>query len=51
MGRRILVVDDEVSVRSLFTELFQNNGCEVLAVETAAQALETLKEQTTYVIF
>ena len=51
MGRRILVVDDEVSVRSLFTELFQNNGCEVLAVETAAQALEIIKEQTADVIF
>lgn len=51
MGRRILVVDDEVSMRSLFTQLFQNNGCEVLAVETAAQALEIIKEQTANVIF
>lgn len=52
MGKRILVVDDEISVRSLFTELFQNNGCEVLAVKTAAaQALEIIKEQTADVIF
>jgi CheY-like chemotaxis protein len=49
--KKILVVDDERSIRDLFTDTFNDAGYEVRAAETGEQALEILKEERIDVIF
>jgi len=49
--KKILVVDDEQSIRDLFTDTFNDAGYEVRAAETGEQALEILKEERIDVIF
>ena len=51
MKKKILVVDDERSIRDLFTDTFNDAGYEVRAAETGEQALEILKEERIDVIF
>lgn len=51
MKKKILVVDDEQSIRDLFTDTFNDAGYEVRAAETGEQALEILKEERIDVIF
>ena len=51
MKKKILVVDDERSIRDLFTDTFNDAGYEVRAAETGEQALEMLKEERIDVIF
>jgi DNA-binding response OmpR family regulator len=49
--RKILVVDDELSIRDLFADTFNDVGYEVRVAETGEQALEILKEERIEVIF
>jgi CheY-like chemotaxis protein len=49
--KKILVVDDERSIRDLFSDTFNDAGYEVRAAETGEQALEILKEERIDVIF
>lgn len=51
MNKKILVVDDELNIRDLFTDTFNDAGYEVRAAETGEQALEILKEERIDVIF
>ena len=44
-GRRLLLVEDDVSVAAVALELLQGLGLEVRAVETAPQALDLLKQE------
>jgi DNA-binding response OmpR family regulator len=50
MGK-ILVVDDEPSVRELFQEAFSEAGYDVLLAEGGEQALDILKNESADVIF
>ena len=49
--RKILVVDDEVSIRDLFQSVFTEAGYEVLLAEGGKEALVILKMHDTDVIF
>ena len=51
MERKILVVDDEMSVRDLFEDAFCDIGYDVRSAEGAEQALDILKEEYIDVIF
>ena len=51
MEKKILVVDDELSIRDLFTDTFNDVGYEVRVAETGEQALEILKGERIDVIF
>ena len=44
-GRRLLLVEDDVSVAVVALELLEGLGLEVRAVETAPQALDLLKRE------
>ncbi|HEY8210222.1 MAG TPA: response regulator [Myxococcaceae bacterium] len=48
--RRILVVDDENSVRVLLVSVLSREGYQVLPFETAEQALEELRRQPAHLI-
>jgi DNA-binding response OmpR family regulator len=48
---KILVVDDEASVRELFTGVFGDEGYEVVAAEDGNAALDILKQDNIDVIF
>jgi DNA-binding NtrC family response regulator len=45
-GRRILVVDDDVQVRELYTRVLGNAGYDMLAAENAEQARACLEAET-----
>ena len=51
MEKKILVVDDESSIRDLFADSFSEAGYEVRAAETGEQALEILSRERIDVIF
>jgi CheY-like chemotaxis protein len=51
MERKILIVDDDISVRTLFEEIFHDAEYTVEAAESASQALGILKEENIDVIF
>jgi CheY-like chemotaxis protein len=51
MEKKILVVDDEASIRELFEDILASSGHKILSAEGAEQALEILKTQTIDVIF
>ena len=51
MERKILIVDDDISVRTLFEEIFHDAEYTVEAAESASQALEILKGKSIDVIF
>jgi len=48
---KILVVDDEASVRELFSGVFVEEDYEVIAAETGDQALDILRQDNIDVIF
>jgi DNA-binding response OmpR family regulator len=48
---KILVVDDEVSIRELFDLYFTKEGYEVILAASGDEALETLKSRDSDVIF
>jgi two-component system response regulator (stage 0 sporulation protein F) len=43
---KILIVDDEATVRDLFVDLFKKEDCESKACATGEQALEILKKES-----
>jgi len=49
--KKILIVDDEESIRDLFKQFFSNEGYTVTAVETGEEALELLKNTNIQVMF
>ena len=51
MARKILVVDDEVTVRDLLKDTFVIEGYDVRLAEGAEMAFEILKEENIEVIF
>lgn len=51
MKGKILVVDDEASVRELFSSVFVEAGYELIAAEGGAEALEILQTEEIDVIF
>lgn len=51
MKRKLLVVDDEGSIREMFTDFFGAAGYTVLSAEGAESALEVLKNDGVDVIF
>ncbi len=51
MKGKILIVDDEASVRELFSGVFTDEDYEVIAAEDGSQALEILKKDNIDVIF
>ncbi|HVO66773.1 MAG TPA: response regulator [Syntrophales bacterium] len=51
MTKKILVVDDEASVRDLLKDTFNNEGYKVRLAEGAEPAFEILKEENIKVIF
>ncbi|MBN1381523.1 MAG: response regulator [Deltaproteobacteria bacterium] len=51
MQRKLLVVDDEMSIRELFQSAFSDAGYEVYLAENAEQALQILKEYNINLIF
>ena len=51
MKAKILVVDDEASVRELFSGVFAEEDYEVIAAEDGNQALDILKKDNIDVIF
>lgn len=51
MAKKILIVDDEASIRDMFHDLFEGTEYEVIPAVDAAQALEILKKDSIYVIF
>jgi len=48
---KILIVDDEASVRELFSGVFTDEDYEVIAAEDGSQALDILKKDNIDVIF
>ncbi len=44
--KKILLVDDEISIRDVFAEILQDEGYEVSSVENGVQGLEALKTKT-----
>jgi PAS domain S-box-containing protein len=42
---RVLFVDDEASIRGLFTRMLQHEGCEVEAVASGEEALQLVRER------
>jgi DNA-binding NtrC family response regulator len=51
MGGKILVVDDEVSIRDLLKDTFSNAGYDVRVADGAEQTFDILKEEDIKVIF
>ena len=51
MKRKILVVDDEASVRDLLNDAFRDAGYDVFLAEGAEHALEILNKEDIKVIF
>ena len=51
MKGKILIVDDEASVRELFASVFTEEGYEVIAAEDGNTALEILQQDSIDVIF
>ncbi len=51
MKGKILIVDDEASVRELFSGVFTDDGYEVIAAEDGNSALNILKQDNIDVIF
>ena len=51
MEKKILVVDDEASIRELFEDILGASGYKIFTAEGAEQALEILKQENIDVIF
>ena len=46
MGRRILVVDDELDIRMVLEEILKGQGFEVFTAENGAEALRKLEQES-----
>jgi DNA-binding response OmpR family regulator len=51
MEKKILVVDDDGSIRDVFQTAFTDSGCNVFLAENAEQALRVLEEHDIELIF
>jgi len=51
MEKKLLIVDDELSVRELFKDFFSASGYQVLTAEGAENALEILRDEEIDMIF
>jgi DNA-binding response OmpR family regulator len=51
MEKKLLIVDDEVTVREFFKDFFSASGYHVLMAEGAENALEILRDEEIDVIF
>lgn len=51
MEKKILVVDDEVSIRTLLDRAFTRAGYKPVVAESAEKALEILEDETIQVMF
>ncbi len=51
MEKKLLIVDDELTVREFFRDFFTASGYEVLTAEGAENALSILKDEDVEVIF
>lgn len=51
MEKKLLVVDDEQSIRKLLEKAFTKNGYAVALAESGEQALEILEKETLQVMF
>jgi DNA-binding response OmpR family regulator len=51
MGKKLLIVDDELTVREFFKDFFSASGYQVLTAEGAENALEILRDEEIDVIF
>ncbi len=49
--KKILVVDDEVTILMLFSETFEQKGYEAVTAQNAEEALEILKKEEFKVMF
>ena len=49
--KRLLVVDDEESIRDLLQEAFTKKGFDVAAVGSAEEAIESQKRDTRWIVF
>ncbi len=47
MGRRVLVVDDDVLVLELLASMLEEIGCDTLTARSATEALQTIAEDHT----
>lgn len=43
MGKKILIVDDDLYIRELYEEICKGAGCEVMTAKDGEEALEKLK--------
>ncbi len=50
-NRKVLIVDDDPQIRTLFGRVFEKAGYEPIAAASGEEALEKLKEQRTWVMF
>jgi two-component system response regulator HydG len=48
---KILVVDDEAIIRHLLTDIFKEDGHQVVAVENGKEAIEKVKESNFELVF
>ena len=48
---KILLIDDDELIRNSLTLFFEEEGCHLLAVETAEEGIEVLKRQSCDIIF
>ncbi len=51
MEKKVLVVDDNDTIRELLQKTFSNHGYKVLISENAEDALQLLKRESVYVMF
>jgi DNA-binding response OmpR family regulator len=51
LDKRLLIVDDERSIRELFQSAFSDSGCQVYLAENSEQALDILKRHDIDLIF
>lgn len=48
--KKILLIDDDEWIRDSLSIFFENEGCHLMAVETAEEGLELLKKQSCEII-
>jgi two-component system chemotaxis response regulator CheY len=51
MGKKVLVVDDDLYIRELYVEVLKNGGYEVASAVDGGDAIQKLKEQSFDLVF
>src|SRR3972149_6933684 len=51
MRRRVLVIDDEVGIHTVFEQALQEESCEVVGVDNGLEAVTVAKDWSPHVIF